>query len=152
MSNQRNRANGEGTIYKRKDGKGWRGQLTYDYNPETGKPKRKNFSGKTKKDVQEAMARFKVDVLDGLNVVDVEITVEEWLDKWLHNFKSAKIRQSTIDNYGRYIRNHINPRIGNIKLQKLDVNHVQRFYSELYKNGRLDGDGGLNAKLFTAFM
>lgn len=145
MSN-RIKANGEGTIKKRKDCNSWRGQYTYNYDPITGKCERKSFSGKTKKEVQDKMARFKVDVLNGMNVVDVNITLGEWLLKWLYNYKSTKIRESTVDNYAKYIQNHIIPRIGKIRLQKLDVNHVQSFYRELYINGRLDGMGGLDSK------
>ena len=40
------RANGEGSIRKRKDGR-WEGFYTASYDPETGKQKLKNVLGKT---------------------------------------------------------------------------------------------------------
>jgi len=49
-------ANGEGTIYKCKSGrhKGkWIGQITIGTNPDTGRPKRKSFYGKTRTEVKE---------------------------------------------------------------------------------------------------
>lgn len=44
------KGNGQGTIYKMSNGK-FRGQLTIGYN-ENGSPKRKSFTGKTKKKYQ----------------------------------------------------------------------------------------------------
>jgi len=47
------RGNNEGSIYKRKDGR-WVASITVGYN-DNGKPKRKNFYGKTRKEVQEKL-------------------------------------------------------------------------------------------------
>ena len=45
------RANGEGSIRKRKDGR-WEGFYTAAYDPETGKQKLKNVLGKTQQQVR----------------------------------------------------------------------------------------------------
>ena len=48
------RANGEGNIRKRKDGR-WEGRYTAGYDPETGKRIIKNVLGKTQAEVKEKL-------------------------------------------------------------------------------------------------
>ena len=61
------RANGEGNIRKRKDGR-WEGRYTVGHDPETGKAIIKNVLGKTQAEVKEKLKKarnsglFKVDV------------------------------------------------------------------------------------------
>ena len=51
------RGNGEGTIYKRKDGK-WTAQITVGVDEITGKVIRKTFYGKQRKEVAEKLTTF----------------------------------------------------------------------------------------------
>ena len=48
------RANGEGSIRKRKDGR-WEGRYTAGRDPDTGKPIYKNVLGKTQAEVREKL-------------------------------------------------------------------------------------------------
>ena len=50
------RANGEGNIRKRKDGR-WEGRYTAGYDPESGKRLIKNVLGKTQAEVKEKLKR-----------------------------------------------------------------------------------------------
>ena len=50
------RANGEGSIRKRSDGR-WEGRYTAGYDPETGKRITKNVLGKTQAEVKEKLAK-----------------------------------------------------------------------------------------------
>ena len=50
------RANGEGNIRKRKDGR-WEGRYTAGYDPKTGKRLIKNVLGKTQAEVKEKLKR-----------------------------------------------------------------------------------------------
>ena len=56
------RANGEGNIRKRKDGR-WEGRYTAGYDPETGKRLIKNVLGKTQAEVKEKL-KIAISVLD----------------------------------------------------------------------------------------
>ena len=49
------RANGEGSIRKRKDGR-WEGFYTASYDPETGKQKLKNVLGKIQAEVKPRLS------------------------------------------------------------------------------------------------
>ena len=71
------RANGEGNIRKRKDGR-WEGRYTAGYDPETGKRIIKNVLGKTQAEVKEKLKlavedNRKVDVAKGQ-----DLTVGQW--------------------------------------------------------------------------
>ena len=50
------RANGEGNIRKRKDGR-WEGRYTVGHDPETGKAIIKNILGKTQAEVKEKLKK-----------------------------------------------------------------------------------------------
>ena len=53
------RANGEGNIRKRKDGR-WEGRYTVGRDPETGKAIIKNVLGKTQAEVKEKLKFFRM--------------------------------------------------------------------------------------------
>jgi len=56
---------------------------------------------------------------DGL-VFDAEnLTVGEYLDKWLSGSVRGTVRQSTYDRYEIAVRVHIQPALGGLKLKKL---------------------------------
>ena len=54
------RANGEGSIRKRKDGR-WEGRYTAGHNLETGKPIYRNVLGKTQAEVKEKLKQAMVE-------------------------------------------------------------------------------------------
>ncbi|MET8063858.1 tyrosine-type recombinase/integrase [Micromonospora sp. NPDC005313] len=56
------------------------------------------------------------------------ITVGEFLDTWL---AGRKIRASTINRYGRDIRLHLKPRIGDIRLDRLRVSHLSEMFNAI---------------------
>ncbi|MFF0471346.1 tyrosine-type recombinase/integrase [Micromonospora zamorensis] len=58
----------------------------------------------------------------------VRITVGEFLDTWL---SGRKIRASTINRYGRDIRLHLKPRIGEIRLDRLRVSHLSEMFNAI---------------------
>ena len=70
------RANGEGNIRKRKDGR-WEGRYTVGHDPETGKSIIKNVLGKTQAEVKEKLKKarggglFKVTVLQAFEEIAV---------------------------------------------------------------------------------
>ena len=130
------RANGEGSIRKRADGR-WEGRYTAGYHPETGKRIIKNVLGKTqaecKAKLSAAMAATR-----GIDVSRAdEYTVATWLRTWFELYAKPHIRPSTMNYYYRNIEQHIIPAIGDIPLNKLTTRDLQKFYNDLQSNGRL---------------
>ena len=114
------RANGEGNIRKRKDGR-WEGRYTAGYNPETGKRIIKNVLGKTQAECKAKLAA----AMEAIKGVDVsradEYTVATWLRSWYDIYAKPNLRVATADRYRLMIEQYTIPRIGNIKLTKLTV-------------------------------
>ena len=130
------RANGEGNIRKRADGR-WEGRYTAGYHPETGKRIIKNVLGKTQ---AECKAKLKKAIEESQSL-DVgradEYTVVAWLRTWFELYAKPHIRPSTMNYYHRNIEQHIIPAIGDIPLNKLTTRDLQKFYNDLQSNGRL---------------
>ena len=130
------RANGEGNIRKRSDGR-WEGRYTAGYHPETGKRIIKNVLGKTQ---AECKAKLKKAIEESQSL-DVgradEYTVAAWLRTWFELYAKPHIRPSTMNYYHRNIEQHIIPAIGDIPLNKLTTRDLQKLYNDLQSNGRL---------------
>ena len=131
------RANGEGNIRKRKDGR-WEGRYTAGHDPETGKAIYKNVLGRTQ---AEAKAKLKAAIEETKNL-DVtkagKYTVGAWMDEWFENYAKIKVRPSSHQTYRGYIDNHIKPNIGKIPLEKLTSLELQKLYKKLLTSGRID--------------
>lgn len=131
------RANGEGNIRKRKDGR-WEGRYTAGYDPQTGKRIIKNVLGKTQGEVKEKLKK----ALEETNGLDVsraadEYTVASWLRIWYELYAKPNVRTATANRYELIIEKYTIPRIGNVKLKKLTTRHLQKLYKELLEGGRI---------------
>ena len=130
------RANGEGNLRKRKDGR-WEGRYTAGHDPETGKAIYRNVLGRT-----QAEARTKLkQAIEEAKQVDLvrakQYTVGEWMDVWFENYAKVKVRPSSHQTYRGYIDNHIKPNIGKVPLEKLTSLELQKFYKKLLEKGRV---------------
>ena len=130
------RANGEGNIRKRKDGR-WEGRYTAGRDPETGKAIYKNVLGKTQAEVKEKLKQA-IAASQQLDVSRVKTyTLESWLNLWYETYSEPRLREKTKAYYRNYIDNHIIPGLGKIPLEKLTTIQIQKFYNDLQKNGRV---------------
>jgi len=131
------RANGEGNIRKRKDGR-WEGRYTAGRDPDTGKVIYKNVLGKTQAEVKEKLAKA-IEDNKGLDVIrSGQYTVGQWMDIWFENYAKIKVRPSSHKTYKGYIENHIKPHIGKVPLNKLTTLQVQALYRKLLASGRVE--------------
>ena len=130
------RANGEGNIRKRKDGR-WEGRYTAGYDEQTGKRLIKNVLGKTQAEVKEKLAKA-VAESESIDVRRAdEYTLGTWLQTWYELYAKPHLRFSTAEYYRRGIELHIAPRIGDIPLKKLTGRDLQGLYKDLQEHGRL---------------
>ena len=130
------RANGEGNIRKRKDGR-WEGRYTVGHDPETGKAIIKNVLGKTQAEVKEKL-KTAISESQRLDVSKAgNYTVASWVRTWYEVYAEPRIRPNTKAYYTNYIENHIVPGIGDVPLDKLTTIQIQRFYNNLQKSGRV---------------
>ena len=130
------RANGEGNIRKRKDGR-WEGRYTAGVDPETGKPIAKSVLARTQRECKEKLQKA-MEELEKINVTKRrDYTVGEWAQLWYENYAKPSVRASTAAYYKNYIDQHIVPRIGDIKLAALTTLQIQKFYNETKAHGRV---------------
>ncbi len=123
------RGNGEGSIYQRKEDGKWVGSVTLDNG------QRKVFYGKTRKEVKEKLTRVLHEQQQGTLVTAGPQTVEQFLTDWLENTHKRHVRPRTYERYREAVYLHIIPSLGKHQLQKLTVQHVQRFYTKKEDEG-----------------
>jgi integrase len=129
-NNRRNR-NGEGCVYQRTDGR-WAAVLS-----DGGK--RKTFYGATADEVQDKLTRARNQQLDNIPFTDERLTVSHWLTTWLRNVRPPATSPKTWVTYEGFVRLHLIPGLGSIRLTKLQAQDVRNFLSEKL-------DAGLSAR------
>lgn len=128
------RANGEGNIRKRADGR-WEGRYVAGHDA-NGKAIRKNVLGKTQAEVKEKLKKAIADC-GNLDVSrSDDYTVATWLRTWYEVYAKPNVRIATANRYQLIIENYTIPRIGHIKLNKLTSLNLQKMYKDLMENGR----------------
>ncbi|MFF3437783.1 N-terminal phage integrase SAM-like domain-containing protein [Streptosporangium sp. NPDC002721] len=129
---RRKRANNEGTVYQRADGK-WCGQvyvLTAD-----GTEKRKTVYGKTADEARAKIQEMKIKSRRGVPAADRAWKVGDYLDYWLNDVARHSIRKTTYAKYETIVRLYLKPGLGRKKLDRLTVAEVQTFL-----NGKINGE------------
>jgi integrase len=113
-------------ITKRKDGL-YQGMYTAQ-TPDG--PKRKYVYGRKYGDVQRKLAEAMGDVARGIVVDDKNLTVSEYLDRFLEDVHRGSVRDSTYSRDKYLVNNHVKPALGRVKLKNLSAMHLQRLYRE----------------------
>src|ERR687897_993167 len=133
MAKKRQRGNGAGTVYPRKnrDGKvtGYRGSY---FAPDG---KRRYVSAKRKGDAERALREAMTDADRGLVFDATNQSVSEYMTHWLEDFAKANLSSRTYHNYKLQIREHIVPAFGKMKLSKLDTPNIQALYTAKLQDG-----------------
>jgi integrase len=122
------RGHGEGSIYRRKDGR-W----TAEFSLEGGKSK--FLYGKTRKEVQEKLKTALYEQQRGMLITGPQQKVEQFLTHWLDDVHKPSVRPSTYERYKQIVRQHLIPAIGQYQLQKLSPQHLQAFYKQKLETG-----------------
>ena len=101
-------------------------------------PKRRTLytrKGETKKDLEKRLAIAMGDAARGLVFDDKNLSVGEFLDRWLSDAVRGTVRESTFSRDKYLVTNHIKPSIGRLKLKNLNALHVQGLYRERLDSG-----------------
>lgn len=64
-------------------------------------------------------------------------------DVWLPAIRT-RVRPSTLSSYRSHIENQLEPRLGQLTLDRLGPERLNAFYADLLEDGRADGTGGLS--------
>ena len=120
------RNKGEVTI--RKKGNSYEGRVTVEIN---GVKKQVSVSDKDKRVVIQKMAEARNDAANNSYITNSNITVKEWMKKWINIYKRGTVRNKTLSGYIGYIKQYINPEIGDYELQKVKPIHIKQVLQKM---------------------
>ena len=128
------RPNGRSSIYLGQDGR-WHGRVTMGVRND-GTPDRRHVTGTTESAVTKKVQALEQQRTAG-SVADTgrAPTVEHWLQHWLRTIAARKVRASTYEGYRTKIEYRIIPGLGAHRLDRLQPEHLERFYSDLLAEG-----------------
>src|SRR5699024_942599 len=88
------------------------------------------FSGyKRKKDAEKDMPRILTKLEKGYKEPE-NITMKEYFEQWLER-KKRSVSAGTYEHYESYMKTHIIPGLGSLKLNKLESSHIESFMDEI---------------------
>ena len=122
------RANQEGSIYKRKDGR-WVASIVLENN------KRKSIYCKTQQEAMKAVREVNQQKDQGMLLTGEDQTLNNFLTTWLQDVAKHNVRVRTYERYRELITLHIIPVLGKTKLQKLMPQQLQSLYNQKLEEG-----------------
>ncbi len=130
------KANNGGSITKRTDVKNGKSYESWRcrYSLPDGTRHEKKFP--TQAEAQAFLTKVLADLQNGDYVEPSKMTVAQWADIWITEY-SAGWKFATKTKYENIVRTHIKPGLGRYRLHDLTGPHVQRFYNELGKTGKV---------------
>ena len=144
------RSNGEGGIWKRKDGK-WIGVLHVGWEPvrdkETGRrvldadgaPKmrrvRRHFVGDKREEVAKRLSDAAKEFASVGSLPDNKETVESYLAWWLRDELPGTVKESTAAGYSTVLHRYVTPHLGRAKLASLTPKQLTTWMRRLEADG-----------------
>jgi integrase len=122
----------EGSIRHRPDGR-WEARVMLT-TPE-GVRKRKSLLGQTRSEARDKLAAALRDEAAGRPTVSDRLTMGVFLDRWLQDRVSGRVRPSTYRSYQGIVRVHLIPTLGSTPIAKLDPDMVQRMLNDKAASG-----------------
>lgn len=116
------RSNGEGTIFKRSDGRWCAAYFDKEY-------RRHYVYGKTQKEIKQKLKKKMSEVT--VSTKGKGITVDEWMVQYLDEYKRNEVKETTYWSYMELYEKHIKKSdIGLSELQSLTSQQLQKFYND----------------------
>ena len=130
--------NGASSIYKGTDGR-WHGRVTVGVKDD-GTPDRRHVSRKTRAEVTKVVRDLERQRdSTGVRKAGQTWTVKTWLTHWVENIAALHVSENTIDGYRVAVYHHLIPGLGAHRLQKLEPEHLERFYKKMQDTGSSAG-------------
>jgi integrase len=121
------RGNNEGSIFKRKDGRGC-AQVSLN-------GRRITKYAKTQKECRDWVNQTLDKIDHGLTFDGAQISLAKYMESWLAG-KALARRPSTVRNYRKYMNLYILPALGRMRLQAILPAHIRQLYLRMQMEGR----------------
>ncbi|MEV6287128.1 site-specific integrase [Kribbella sp. NPDC051770] len=126
--------NGRSSIYQSADGY-WHGRVTMGVKDD-GTPDRRHVERKSKAAVVARVKELEKERDEGVvTKPGKRWTLEEWLVHWLENIARPHLRHTSYSAYRVAVYTHLIPGLGAHKLQKLEPEHLEKFYRRMTASG-----------------
>jgi len=126
---------GDGMVRKREDGR-WEGRIVIGHR-ENGEPLFRHVYAKTQKALLDKLHQNIECYRDVELTEDSRMTLGQWLDRWLTEYKAGTVRPGTLEGYRRYIEYYIKPQLGDKQISLISQQDIQRMYRRLKTEGRI---------------
>ena len=126
---------GDGMVRKREDGR-WEGRIVIGHR-ETGEPLFRHVYAKTQKALLDKLHQNIECYRDVELTEDSRMTLGQWLDRWLTEYKAGTVRPGTLKSYHCYIEYYIKPQLGDKQISLISQQDIQRMYRRLKTEGRI---------------
>lgn len=126
------RGNGEGSIYRRADGR-WAG-AAYVLMPNGGRRRRQVY-GRTREEVAQKITALLAQAAAGVPAPETTWTVASYVEHWREHIAPGSLRPATLANYTYVLDRHVMPHLGKVKLPRLTPAHVRRMLAALAETG-----------------
>lgn len=123
------RTNGQGSVYRRKDGR-----VVGVWKDTEGCTRYVTSKTKTKAEMKAILRKKLEDRDNGLTFDSENLTVAEYMGRWLVSTQDT-VGSRTYQRSEETVRLHINPILGRVKLEKLATVHLDSLYREKLKGG-----------------
>ena len=124
MKKASKRANGEGSLFQRTDGR-WEARF---YTPDK---KRKAVYGSTQAEAISKRTEYLQQMARGEYAEPSKLIVSEWLLKWWNTYYKPAVAPGTASKARNNINTHLIPSLGSIQLQSLRTDHIQAMINRL---------------------
>ncbi len=124
MKKANKRANGEGSLFQRTDGR-WEARF---YTPDK---KRKAVYGSTQAEAISKRTEYLQQMARGEFAEPSKLIVSEWLLKWWNTYYKPAVAPGTASKARNNINTHLIPSLGSIQLQSLRTDHIQAMINRL---------------------
>ena len=129
------RPSGDGMVRKRDDGR-WEGRIVVGHK-KNGDPIFHHDYANTQKELTDKLHQSIERYQDVELTEDSRMTLGEWLDIWLEEYKEGTIRPSTMKSYRQFVDCYIKPQLGHKQMSLITSQDIQRMYRRLKKEGRI---------------
>lgn len=112
--------------------------VTLNYGTDrNGRRCKQSKSFRTKKEAQKCLAVFEGEKAKDNILFPHSETLGEYATYWLETIKAIRCEETTLYSYRKMIENHIQPTIGQIELQKLNTQDLNKHFTQLVKETKL---------------
>ena len=144
------RANGEGSVFQRKDGR-WVGNITIGYD-DKGQQKKKTVYGHSQAEVAKKLFELSGRIKNNSYELVESKNFGELMLEWLLVFKKSAVSPRTFEGIIRNFKLHIEPQIGNMKIYDIDTFVIQKLINNLidknYSNNTIKKNKHLISQFF----